>query len=307
MQTILGAGGAIGIPLASELRKYTDRVRLVGRNPKKVHESDELFFADLINREQVFKAVEGSSTVYLTAGLAYKLKAWVMQWPLVMDNVIAACIHHQARLVFFDNVYMYSLEDIPHMTEKSTMRPPSRKGHVRMQLVNMIMDAIGQGKLQALIARSADFYGPHNRNSALQSTVIDNLKKGKKPMWMSNATKIHSFTYTPDAARAVAQLGNTAEAFGQVWHLPTSTEKLTGEDFINTIAGMMGKKAGYSVLPRWACGLLGIFVPVLAELKEMMYQYELDYYFDSSKFTRHFGWSATPYTEGLAETIKTAY
>ena len=27
--------------------------------------------------------------------------------------------------------------------------------------------------------------------------------------------------YTPDAARAVALLGNTPDAFNQVWHLPT--------------------------------------------------------------------------------------
>ena len=42
MQTILGSGGAIGIPLAKELLKYTDKVRLVARHPKKVNESDEL-------------------------------------------------------------------------------------------------------------------------------------------------------------------------------------------------------------------------------------------------------------------------
>lgn len=306
MQTILGSGGAIGIPLASELHKYTDKVRLVSRTPKKVQESDELFAANLIDREQVMKAVEGSSVVYLTAGLPYRFRTWVMQWPIVMDNVIAACVHHQARLVFFDNVYMYAPEELPHMTEESVMRPPSRKGTVRLQLVNMLMDAVKEGKLQALIARSADFYGPHNRNSALQSTVIDNLKKGKKPMWMGSANRIHSFTYTPDAARAVAQLGNTEDAFGQTWHLPTSTEKLTGQEFINMIAGMMGKQTGYNVLPRWVCGVLGIFMPLLAELKEMMYQCEVDYYFDSSRFTNRFGWSATSYADGLKETIQTA-
>ena len=47
MQTILGAGGAIGPLLAKELRQYTDQVRLVGRNPKKIHEEDKLFSADL--------------------------------------------------------------------------------------------------------------------------------------------------------------------------------------------------------------------------------------------------------------------
>ena len=35
MQTILGANGTIGSVLAKELTNYTDKIRLVSRNPKK--------------------------------------------------------------------------------------------------------------------------------------------------------------------------------------------------------------------------------------------------------------------------------
>ena len=44
MQTILGAGGVIGKELAKSLPEFTDKVRLVGRNPKKVNLTDGLFF-----------------------------------------------------------------------------------------------------------------------------------------------------------------------------------------------------------------------------------------------------------------------
>jgi uncharacterized protein YbjT (DUF2867 family) len=44
MQTILGANGIIGEELAKELRNnYTQKIRLVGRNPKKTHPDDLLF------------------------------------------------------------------------------------------------------------------------------------------------------------------------------------------------------------------------------------------------------------------------
>ncbi|MGN6801692.1 MAG: NAD(P)H-binding protein [Ginsengibacter sp.] len=101
MQTILGSGGAIAIPLAKDLLKYTDKVRLVSRHPKKVNESDELFQADLLNAQQVNNAVEGSEVVYLTAGLKYSIKTWEKEWPMIMMNTINACIRHQAKLVFF--------------------------------------------------------------------------------------------------------------------------------------------------------------------------------------------------------------
>jgi hypothetical protein len=40
MQTILGAGGSIGTELAKALKLFTEDIRLVGRHPKKVNETD---------------------------------------------------------------------------------------------------------------------------------------------------------------------------------------------------------------------------------------------------------------------------
>ena len=304
MQTILGSGGAIGLLLAKELMKYTDKVRLVARNPQKVNDSDELFNADLTDAAAVLKAVEGSEVVYLCVGITYSLNVWEVQWPLIMQHTIDACIQHKAKLVFIDNVYLYSKDAIPHMTEKSLLDPPGKKGKVRFKIAQMLTDAIAKGTLTALIARSADFYGPDVNTSVLKISVFDNFKKKKKAMWLTDATKIHSFTYTPDIAKATALLGNTALAYGQVWHLPTSAEKLTGIDFIKMIAGEMGVKGGYSTLSKFMMGLLGLFMPMLKELKEMQYQHDRDYFFDSSKFEKQFGIKPTSYKEGVKAIVK---
>jgi nucleoside-diphosphate-sugar epimerase len=127
MQTILGSGGAIGIELAKALTAYTKNIRLVSRHPEKVNATDELMQADLLIEDEVRKAVEGSSVVYLTAGLPYDKKVWKTQWPVIMTNVIAACKQHQAKLVFFDNVYMYDKNYLSGMTEETPVNPPSEK------------------------------------------------------------------------------------------------------------------------------------------------------------------------------------
>ena len=304
MQTILGSGGAIGSLLAKELMNYIDKVRLVARNPQKVNDSDELFKADLTNASEVLKSVEGSEVVYLCVGLPYQLKVWQQQWPAVMQNTINACIQHKAKLVFIDNVYMYSQDAIPHMTEESPLNPPSQKGKIRLQIAQMLMDEVANGTLTALIARSADFYGPDVKTSVLKISVFDNFQKGKKAMWLSDATKIHSFTYTPDIAKATALLGNTADAYGQVWHLPTSTEKLTGIDFIKMIAAEMKVKPAYNTFSKFMISALGLFLPILRELKEMQYQNDQNYFFDSSKFQQRFGISPTNYADGVKEIVK---
>jgi nucleoside-diphosphate-sugar epimerase len=304
MQTILGANGTIGKILAKELPKYTDKIRLVSRNPKKVNDSDELFPADLSNPAIVDQAVEGSDVVYLVVGFDYKLEVWQEKWPRLMKATINACIKHKARLVFFDNVYSYDISAIPHMTEDSPYNPPSKKGAVRRQIAEMIMDEVKAGRLMAIIARAADFYGPENDKSLITEMVYKNFSKGMRASWPVDDNKKHSFTYTPDAGKATALLGNTSDAYNTVWHLPTDKNVLTGKQFIGLFSKEMKVADKYFVMPVWMLKLAGIFVPTLKEMPEMMYQYDRDYFFDSSKFEKRFKFIPTSYQEGVKNTVQ---
>lgn len=304
MQTILGANGTIGSVLAKELKNYTNHIRLVSRNPKKVNETDELFPADLSDASQVEKAIEGSEVVYLLVGFDYNIKVWQNKWPKLMRATIDACIKHKAKLVFFDNVYMYDLNAIPHMTENSVINPPSKKRAVRKEVASMLLSEVKSGKLTALIARSADFYGPNNDKSFLIEVVYKNMKKGKKPNWFIDANKKHSFAFTPDAAKATALLGNTVDAYNQVWHLPTDRNTLTGKEMIALFAKEMNVEKKVFILPMWLLKILGLFIPIMKEMPEMMYQYDRDYFFDSSKFDKQFNFKTTTYQEGVRLTIE---
>lgn len=307
MQTILGSGGAIGIELAKALRQYTDHIRLVSRNPERVNSDDHLIAADLTIPADVMRATEGSRIVYLTAGLPYNTKIWQATWPLVMRNVIAACKAHQAKLVFFDNVYMYDPDYLDPMTEETPVNPHSKKGKVRAKIAGMIMDEVKRGDLTALIARSADFYGPSVHTSVLTEMVFKNLAHGKKANWMGSAAYKHSFTYTPDAGKATALLGNTEDAYHQVWHLPTASHPLTGKEWIETIAKQMGVEPKYQVAPKFLVRIIGLFVPIMKEMVEMIYQYDRNYVFDSSKFEKRFDFKPTPYLEGIKKIVENDY
>ncbi len=304
MQTILGSGGTIGKLLAKELTQYTNDIRLVSRNPKQVNETDTLYPADLSDPKQVDGAIAGSEIVYVVVGFEYTLKVWKANWPTLMRNVIDSCARHNAKLVFFDNVYSYTKDAIPHMTETSALNPPSKKGAVRREVVDMIWDAVKQNKIQAVIARAADFYGPENDKSVLVSTVVANYKKGKKANYFGSVDFVHTYTFTPDAAKATAIIGNTADAFNQTWHVPTTSEKITGKQWIELFAKEMKVKPTYMVVPKWMIRIMGLFIPIMKEFPEMMYQYEVDYVFDSSKFEKRFGIKATSPQEGVRQTVE---
>lgn len=305
MQTILGAGGTIGTALAKVLPEYTDQIKLVSRGPVKVNQGDRTFAADLAHSQAVSKAVAGSEVVYLTVGLPYDARLWQKEWPVIMQNVINACLEHRCKLVFFDNIYLYDSTDLNPITEGNRIHPTTKKGKVRAKIVKTLWEAVEKDGLHALIARCADFYGPGVKDTGiLRETVIKPLSKGETANLFAADQYRHSYTYTPDAARATALLGNTPEAYGKVWHLPTAAHPPTGKEWVELIAKELGVKPKYRIISKTVARLMGFFIPAIRESVEMFYQYDRDYVFDSSQFEKQFSFVPTPYAEGIKTLIR---
>jgi nucleoside-diphosphate-sugar epimerase len=145
----------------------------------------------------------------------------------------------------------------------------------------MFMDEVKRDELRGMIVRSADFYGPGAVLSVTHATVTERLRAGKTPQWLGNPRPVHMFTYRQDAGRTLALLGNTATAYGQVWHALTNHEPMTGDYFVRLACELLHQPYGLQVPPRWMLALLGVFAPIVRENMEMLYQFEHDYRFDS--------------------------
>jgi nucleoside-diphosphate-sugar epimerase len=305
MITILGAGGAISNELVKLLAAGKQPFRLVGRNPRTVPSAKETVTADLTDTVQAIDAVAGSKLVYLLVGLKYDHKLWQETWPRIMSNTIEACKRAGAKLIFFDNVYMYGRVNGP-MTEETPFNPCSRKGEVRAKIATALINEWKAGALTGMIARSADFYGPDARTGITNVLVFEPLSKKQKASWLVNDSVPHSFTYTPDAAQSLVQLAERASAWNQTWHVPTTPQPPTGKEFVRLVAKEFGDPVNYRVLNMPMIRIAGWFNPLVAETYEMLYQYDSPYLFDSSKFTREFGFAGTPYANGV-RTTATSY
>jgi len=304
MQTILGAGGGAGTEITRELSNYTKDIRVVSRNPKKVNETDQLMKADLTDPAQLDKAVEGSEIVYVMIGFPYNTKVWRELWPKFMKNLIESCSKHKPKIFFFDNVYMYDPKYLSDMTEETPINPISEKGKVRALIANMLMGAVEKNKVEALIARAPDFYGPGLINTMFYQSVYSNLLKNKSPQWLGKLDVIHNFIYSKDIGKAVALLGNTPDAYNQVWHLPTTDKKLTNRQWIELIMNAMNKQKKIQTMPDWMISALGIFIPILKELKDVGYQFKQDYFFNSSKFNKKFNFTPISPEDGIREMVR---
>jgi nucleoside-diphosphate-sugar epimerase len=302
-QIILGAGGSIGNALAKELKSYTENIILFSRNPNKVNVDDVLISGDLLDAEQTTNALKNMDIAYLTVGLPYNTKIWERDFLKIVQNVIEGCKMHKVPLVFFDNVYMYDPEHFEELDEDTPYKIVSKKGAVRTAIAKLIDKEIKNNDINILVGRSSDFYGKDVKNSMFNEQVIKRIQEGKKANWFLNANKKHSLTLVSDAAKAIALLGNRNSAYNQVWHLPTD-KAYTANELVQKISDITAKSAKIQVASKFMINILSCFIPPIKESKELLYQYDRDYDFKSTKFENAFKVKPTTIGEGLKQILK---
>lgn len=291
----------MGDELVRQLTAKRQPFRLVSRRAHAHQGAAEVMHLDLTNRDQAAVAVKDASVAFLLAGLKYDRSVWAEQWPKIMTSTIEACKWSGTKLVFFDNVYMYGhVKGV--MTEVTPFEPCSRKGEIRAGIAEQLTKEWKSGSVTAMIARSADFYGPYAKNGIPNALVFDPLCSRKAASCLVDDSLPHSYTYTPDAARAMLALAESEAAWNQTWHLPTTANPPTGRQFIEQAAEALKVKPRYRILSRPVMKVVGWFNPMVSEVYEMLYQNDSPYLFDSSKYAGVFGESGTPYTEGIRAT-----
>ena len=305
MQTILGANGIIGEELAKALRNnYTTKIKLVGRNPQKVHPDDLLFKGNLLNIEEVKKALQDKEIAYLTVGLPYKSKIWLSDWPKILKNVIDGCKYQECKLVYFDNTYAYP-QDTKNQTEKTPLTATGKKGIAKRKAAELLRSTIQKNEIEAVICRAPEFYGPGKTKSITNTLIFENLKKGKDAKVFLNDQVLRTLIFSPDASKAMALIGNTPDTFGQTWHLPCDDQRLSYQAFINEISNQLGKPVNYKVLNKFILKIASLFNSNIKETLELLPRYNIDNIFDSSKFKSRFPkFKVTTYQEGIREILK---
>lgn len=301
MHTILGANGIIGEELAKELRKnYTPNIKLVGRNPQKVHEADVLCKADLLDIESTKAALADTEIAYLTVGLPYDSTVWLRDWPIVLKNVIEGCKANNCKLVYFDNTYAYA-QEVGLQTENSPFEPSGKKGEGKKIAAELLLAAIDKKEIEALICVAPEFYGPGKTKSITNAILFGSIKQGKKPRLFLTDQTLRTLIYTPDASRAMALLANTSDAYGHTWHLPCDDGRMTYREFIGEISQQLGRNIEYSVMGSMALKAAALANKNLKETQELFPRYEVDNIFKSSKFKARFpDFKVTTYKEGIS-------
>ncbi len=299
LHVIIGAG-ALGAATATAATDAGHAVRIVSRSGRAPGAPDgaEVVTADAADPVAATAAVAGAAAVHHCAAPPYT--DWADAHPPLMRSLIAAAGAAGAVLVNSSNLYGYGRVTGP-MDERTPQRPVSRKGAIRRDLDDAADAAHREGRAATVTLRAPDFYGVGAAATTVYGDrVFGRIVDGRRPQVFGRLDVPHSWVDVADFGRAMVALADTPSTWGRVWHLPCPPP-LTQAEMIDLISGGGARP---QAAPTWALRGLGIAVPVLRELAEMAYQWEIPYTVDHSDFDARFpGWTPTPHADAVATTL----
>lgn len=299
LHVIFGTG-PLGQAVMRELLKRHRNIRMINRSGQaEVPANVEVVQADVYNQQSAIAASAGATVIYQCAQPGYT--EWVEKFPPLQASILNAAIHHQVRFVVGDNLYMYGAvagdihENLPNNAH-------TRKGKVRAEMAQTVLDAHQQGKVQAALVRASDFYGKGVLGSAVGEYVFPAVLKGKAVQAMGDIDQPHSYTFIDDFGKAMVIVGEHEDAMGQIWHAPNA-ETLTTREFITKAYNQVDHTPKFRAMGKSMARIVGLFVPEVREMIEMLYEFEQEFVVDDSKFVEKFGNCATPIDEAIAQTL----
>lgn len=301
-QVIFGAG-----PLAKSvmraLIKRGKTVRMINRSgarPADVPPSVEVIGGDAYNTDFTVSVARGASVVYQCAQPPYH--QWVTQFPPLQTAILEGAAANRAKLIVGENLYMYGAPDGMPIHEGQPNAAQTRKGKVRGEMTEALLEAHRRGKVRVAMGRGSDFYGPGVLASTLGERAILPALQRKKASLVGALDLPHTYTYINDFGEALAILGEQEAALGQAWHVP-NPPTLTQRQLMTLFFEEIGRPPAMSGMGWLMMSIGGLFIPEARESVEMMYEFERPFVVSAERFIRTFGDISTPHRQAVKETI----
>jgi len=211
-----------------------------------------------------------------------------------------------ARLVVLDNVYMLGRPRGRVLNEDTPPDPCSRKGEIRARVAERLFEAHRRGDVIATAGRASDFYGPGGTMTGLGDFFWPRALAGKTAYSPYPVDAIHTYHYIPDVAAGLAALGCAdSSAYGGPWMLPCAPAG-TLRELVVRLSGTLGRDLKVAQLPRWLLKTMAVFVPLMRELDEMLYQWDEPFVVDDRRFRERFHVIPAGVDRAAADTVEWA-
>jgi nucleoside-diphosphate-sugar epimerase len=268
---VTGASGFLGRALVNRLRFEGEALRLLVRRPPKepIPDDVQMMYGDLGNPDVVDRAVEGMDIVFHVGaamkGGGFEFKSGTT-WGTF--NVVAACERHRVSKL----VYVSSMSVLDHaghvdgkpVTESHPYEPqPDRRGlytQTKLEAERTVLEAAAQGRIQAVVLRPGQIYGPGAENVPPGGT----LAIGGRWLVVGPGDRYVPFVYVDNVVDALLEAGSTDHPNGSIFQL-VDPEGMRQKDYIEWVR-RSGRKVRASYVPTWLLSMAAWGVDLLGRL-----------------------------------------
>lgn len=302
---ILGSTGSIGYAFADNLISKNIPITVLVRD---VQKASNLFQGNLlveiiegdVHDLELLKRISKDKK-YIFHGINYPYDKWVGNMDTATEKIIEAASQNHAMIVFPGNVYNYG--NLPLIHEDSPQNPCTRKGALRVELEKMLRVATESGKCKVLNVCLPDFWGLNVLNEGIKPLFMNALN-GKALPYMLTVDIPHQMVFTKDAAEIMVKLMQRGLTKSYENYNYGGYIHPTMKGFLNQISRLANAPEKIQVYPKWLFSILGIFMPMMKEVKEMLYLFENSVILDDSKVKKLFpDFKETNLEEAILETL----
>jgi nucleoside-diphosphate-sugar epimerase len=297
---VLGAG-QVGSEIARQLAAAGEPVAVATRTGRDAGVAGAVSARiDATDPASVRAGVAGAEVAYFAVQPAYT--RWTEDFPPLVDGILGGLRGTGTRLVVVDNLYMYGPTAGAPIREDLPYAATNRKGTARARVASRLLDADRAGDVRVAIGRASDFFGPGATDTAVGDRFFGPIVAGRRADVYGRPDLPHTFTYVPDFARALIELGRHEDAFGRAWHVP-SAPAVGMRAFAEAAATAAGGPLRTRTVGRMSLRLAGMFIPEAREMIEMAYAFEEPYVVDDSAIRDAFGVTHTPLEVSIPATV----
>jgi len=299
LHVIFGTG-PLGKWTARELVRLGKTVRMINRSgvADRLPAGVEVVASDAYDVAKNIELTKGATTVYQCAQPAYY--EWAEKFPRFQAAILDSAAKNGAKLIVGDNLYMYGDPHGQPIREDSPYQPHTKKGKVRAEMANAVLEAHRSGNVHAAIGRASNFFGPDDY--VVTDLAFRNAIEGKTINLLGRNDQVHTFSYVPDFGKLLATLGTRDEALGQIWFTP-SPAAVTQRELVQLMEVELGHPVKVLLAGKTMLSLLGLFNKEMAETVEMLYEWTGPFVVDTSKAEKAFGWKGTSLKVAVKETL----
>lgn len=251
---------------------------------------------DASDADALARAAEGADVLYNCANPG-DYTQWDRVWPPLAAAMLTAAERAGTVYAITGNLYPYGPVDGP-MTEDLPDAATDHKGRLRTRMWADARAASEAGRLRGVVeVRGSDYMGPGVGANGHVSRVAPAALRGRSVTMLGRTDQPHTFTDVGDVARTLVAAAEDIGAHGRAWHVPSNAPRTQAQALTDVLAAAGRPAVRVRSLRGPALAAVGLFSPLMRELRQLSYQWDRPYVLDSTAAQERFGIAPTPWEE----------